>query len=63
MPKVAITDRGYRGVKQTEGVEILIPSRGKKVVRNIKNIKHENDLEQEQVLNRLSDILRTTTEY
>ena len=30
MPKVAITDRGYRGVKQTEGVEILIPSKGKK---------------------------------
>lgn len=30
MPKVAITDRGYRGVKQAQGVEILIPSKGKK---------------------------------
>jgi len=30
MPKVAITDRGYRGVKEAQGVEILIPSKGKK---------------------------------
>ena len=30
MPIVAITDRGYRGTKQAEGVEINIPSPGKK---------------------------------
>lgn len=30
MPKVAITDRGYRGTKEAEDVEINIPSPGKK---------------------------------
>jgi IS5 family transposase len=30
MPKVAVTDRGYRGVKQVEGEEIEIPNPGKK---------------------------------
>ena len=30
MPTVAITDRGYRGTKEAEGVEINIPAPGKK---------------------------------
>lgn len=28
MPKVAITDRGYRGATKVEGVEIVLPNRG-----------------------------------
>jgi IS5 family transposase len=30
LPQVAITDRGYRGVKEVEGVSILIPTPGKR---------------------------------
>jgi IS5 family transposase len=30
MPKIAITDRGYRGVKEVEGVAVLIPRPGKR---------------------------------
>ena len=30
LPKIAIIDRGYRGVKEVEGVTILIPTSGKK---------------------------------
>ena len=30
MPKIAITDRGYRGVKEVESVTIMIPTPGKK---------------------------------
>ena len=30
MPTIAITDRGYRGVKEVAGVKILIPSPGKR---------------------------------
>lgn len=30
MPKIAVTDRGYRGVKEVESVTIMIPTPGKK---------------------------------
>jgi len=30
LPQVAITDRGYRGVQEVKGVQILIPKKGKK---------------------------------
>jgi len=39
MPKIAIADRGYRGVKQVEGVEILIPNRSKNKQTNYQKQK------------------------
>jgi len=39
MPKVAIADRGYRGVKEVEGVQIIIPNRSKKNKTNYQKQK------------------------
>jgi IS5 family transposase len=52
-PKTGIVDRGYKGKKNIEGTEIILPSAPKKKAHHIKNKKQEASLEQERELNQL----------